>query len=272
MNGGQFVLALMGLVSLTPSFAAQRHSSALFVIPKCSPDVSAQSSVSITVYGDSTTAGLTLKHGAYVITPKNAPAQLQAILKSDGYCAKVVNDGKSGSGTWNLIKGTGGFEKPWAQEMASSPASIVVINMGLNDAALINTGWDTVSVYEKTMNQLVQVGLSSGKEVFVETPNPRNDTVPDALMVRIAAADVAVVKENPDAHLIDERAAILALPNWKAHLSDGLHPDEALYTFKACVDAQALVSSLSKPCGRRFSPLGQGTQETVTRRRPLGSG
>lgn len=255
MNGSQLVFTLLGFALLAPLFAAQRHISAPFV-PQCSADVSTQSPVSIAIYGDSTTAGLTLKDGAYVITPKNAPAQLRAILKSDGYCANVINDGKSGSATWNLIKGTGGFEKPWAQEMASSPASIVVINMGLNDAALINTGWDTVSIYKKTMNQIVQIALSNGKEVFVETPNPRNDTVPDALMVRIAAADVAVVKANPSARLIDERAAILALPNWKAHLSDGLHPDEALYTFKACVDAQAFVPSLSKPCGGRFSPFG----------------
>jgi hypothetical protein len=89
------------------------------------------------------------------------------------------------------------------------------------------------------------IAIARGKTVFVETPNPCADSTTDAIVARIADAQAAIVRENPGTHLIDQYHEIRrGMPAWASHLPDGIHPDDTLYTFKAAVEAQALIPVL----------------------------
>ena len=203
---------------------------------------------SIGMYGDSTMLGITKETGEYAVTSRNAPAQLQAMLSAAGYQVTVTNHGVSGSASYDLLNGTGGFPRSWVAEMKSTPHTAVVINMGLNDAALIMTKWDTVANFKATMNQLVKIAQQQGKTVFIETPNPRNDKFSSSLMDQIAAADLQVVRENRGTLLIDQYARIQAdMPNWRQNLPDRIHPDDVLYTFKASVEFSSIMQILTLP-------------------------
>ena len=207
--------------------------------------VPAQQTVRIAMYGDSTMLGTTRESGAYTVTPRNAVSQLGAMLKAAGYKVELSNHGVNMIITDDLLDGTHGVPRSWVAEMKSSKADIVVINTGLNDAALARTGWDDMAHVKTRWTQLVKMAIARGKTVFVETPNPCADGTTDAIVARIADAQAAIVKENPGTHLIDQYHEIRrGMPTWAAHLPDGIHPDDTLYTFKAAVEARALIPVL----------------------------
>lgn len=207
--------------------------------------VKVQRTVHISMYGDSTMLGTTKETGVYTVTSRNAPSQLGNMLTAAGYKVEVANHGVNMIIADDLLNGSRGVSRSWVAEMTSSKADIVVINTGVNDAALIRSGWDDVAHVKATLTKLVALALSHGKVVFVETPNPCSDSVTDALVARIASAEAEIVRENPGVHLIDQYHEIKrGMPEWANHLPDGLHPDDTLYTFKAAVDAKALIPSL----------------------------
>ncbi|MHB1057089.1 MAG: SGNH/GDSL hydrolase family protein [Rhodanobacter sp.] len=209
------------------------------------PVLKPRQAVSIAMYGDSTMLGTTKQTGVYAVTPRNAVSQLGAMLTAGGYKVKVSNHGVNMIITDDLLNGTRGVARAWVAEMKSNKADIVVINTGLNDAALIRTGWDSVAHVKARMTTLARIALSHGKAVFIETPNPCSDDVTDALVAQLASAAAEIVEENAGTHLIDQYHAIKrGMPDWESHLPDGLHPDDTLYTFKAVVEAQALIPSL----------------------------
>jgi lysophospholipase L1-like esterase len=205
----------------------------------------ARQTVRIAMYGDSTMLGTTRKNGTYTVTPRNAVSQLDAMLTAAGYKVELSNHGVNMIITDDLLDGTHGVPRSWVAEMKSSKADIVVINTGLNDAALARTGWDDMAHVKTRWTQLVKIAIAHGKTVFVETPNPCADGTTDAIVARIADAQAALVRENPGTHLIDQYHEIRrGMPTWATHLPDGIHPDDTLYTFKAAVEARALIPVL----------------------------
>lgn len=121
----------------------------------------------------------------------------------------------------------------------------MVINTGLNDAALARSGWDNAAHVKTRLSELVKIALAHGKQVFIETPNPCSDKVTNALVAQISQAQAEVVAENPGTRLIDQYHAIQrGMPMWATHLPDGIHPGDTLYTFKAAVEAVALTPAL----------------------------
>jgi cysteine synthase len=105
--------------------------------------------------------------------------------------------------------------------------------------------WEGSARSGNTAMNIAFIAIARGKTVFVETPNPCADSTTDAIVARIADAQAAIVRENPGTHLIDQYHEIRrGMPAWASHLPDGIHPDDTLYTFKAAVEAQALIPVL----------------------------
>lgn len=185
------------------------------------------SPVIVEMYGDSTTWGSTeLPDGTWIQSPSNVPAVLQSKYGSN---VVVVNKGIPGLTIPEFAIGAAPAKMTWAQAMAISPAHIVGINLGINDA---NAEWETDYVVNYYLGQLIDVAQAAGKTVFIETANPIDNPLYDRL------SEIALVTRT----LAQSRALTLAdhhlwiqtgLPNWQSYLPDGKHPNAALYTFKA---------------------------------------
>lgn len=78
---------------------------------------------------------------------------------------RITNKAVAGSTSSQLLSGTDGRNLPWAEEMATSNASGVIVNHGLNDDAL------TIDEYRSNLTQLATQALLSGKWVILEQPN-----------------------------------------------------------------------------------------------------
>jgi len=209
----------------------------------------ATSPTQIAMYGDSTTVGITYETGVLTISPYNLPLQLGRMLNATGYNVVVTNYGEQGTFSYNLLNGTGGFARPWADEMAQSTAPVVFINEGMNDSTLIPIGKETNAMYQANISQLISVALSYGKIVLVEGPNPRNDT--DEYIQQISQDELAAVQaaNNPNVYFIGHNHQITSgdFPNWPSHLPDGIHPDDMMYSFKAALDYDIVIQALGQP-------------------------
>lgn len=180
----------------------------------------------IEMYGDSTTLGSTmLTDGTWTQSPSNVPAVLQSKYGSN---VVVVNKGISGLNMPEFAIGAAPATMTWAQAMAASPAQIVGINLGINDA---NSAWETDYVVDYYLNQLIDVAQAAGKTVFIETANPIYNSLYDRLsqiayVTRCTAQRRSLVLA--DHHLWIQTG----LSNWQDYLPDHIHPNDALYRFK----------------------------------------
>lgn len=83
--------------------------------------------------------------------------------------ATVLNEGVGGARSDQLLKGTDGKHQPWLEEVKRTPATIILLNYGINDTY---RGTESIAAYKKTMLQLVKIAKAAGKKVFLQTPNP----------------------------------------------------------------------------------------------------
>jgi acyl-CoA thioesterase-1 len=185
----------------------------------------------IAAYGDSTTQG--------VPAGQNMPAYLEAAL-----CHyKVTNEGVSGTRADQLLNGTDGRHKPWADEMKQSKARIVLLNFGINDS---HQAGETVQSYSMNMDLLVRTAKDAGKLVVLQTPNPIYPTLkadaPDAKLQQHAQA-VRKLAKAEHVPLIDVNASMLALlaqVPLQVLYADTLHPTPAGYQAIANVAAKVI--------------------------------
>ena len=190
--------------------------------------VSAQAApVTIAMYGDSTTMGAELYQGQWMVSPNNVPAEIRA--KYSGQPVTVLNKGISGVNMPQMYYGAAPASVAWANEMASSPAHIVVINLGINDAY---TAWLTDTEVDWHVRQLIAIAKSYGKFVVIQTPNPINTdhyqrVAEIAQVIRVAASDNQIF-------IVDQHKWIQSgIPDWPKWLPDGVHPSRGLYAIKA---------------------------------------
>lgn len=176
-------------------------------------------------YGDSTVKGwdATIGDGTVVATP--APAAMAAALGS-GYT--VFNRGVHGASTSELLAGTDGHDRTWANEMAASTAQYVIMNLCLNDAS---TG--SLSVYQANLQTIINVARAAGKTIIFETPNPA-DAIP-ALGSFVTA--MKTIASNNTVPIIDQYTMLqsyMQQNNLNVYnlCPDGLHPSQAIYTRK----------------------------------------
>lgn len=185
------------------------------------------SPVIVDMHGDSTTWGWTeLPDKTGMQSPSNVPALLQGKYGSN---VIVVNKGINGLSLPQAAIGAAPASKTWAQVMENSQAHIVGINLALNDA---NHAWESDYVINYYLNRLIDDAQAAGKSVFLETPNPVNNS----LYQRVSqiAQIIRIVAQTRSLTLADHHLWIqTGLPNWQSYLPDGQHPNAALYTFKA---------------------------------------
>jgi lysophospholipase L1-like esterase len=188
--------------------------------------------VTIDAYGDSTQAGDS-RLGS-------APAAAQAEL---GASYQVRNFGVGSTNTAKLLAGDG-RNFPWAEQMAKTGATVVVINHGINDHPY------PLETFRANLVELVYTAKNTGKRVILETPNP---IVPEgaiagdwdvgtlaerAEMVRKVAAGTGAYLCDQDRAMRDAGAATLE------YMWDGVHPSTKGYEFKGRVLAGCIREAL----------------------------
>jgi len=196
-----------------------------------------QTQVSIEAYGDSTTLGISCSDRHCAPCAQNAVAYLQDALRAAyGERVSVVNLGVGGTMAYQLRDGTdrrGGV--PWAQRLAASGAQIVTINYGINEV-MHN---QTPEQFYDAETALVKTARALGKLAVLQTSNPMPD---GRLNARLAAMVEMTRRVAAEQHvpLVDQYAALSALPAWQSMMSDGAHPKPELYRLKAAQDFRVI--------------------------------
>lgn len=194
--------------------------------------------VLIDAEGDSTIAGLQKVNGTYVITANSAPVQLQAKLQASlGTSVTVENHGIGGTTICQRVNGTAPYTQTLAQFLATSQAKFVIGNWAINDSSDQST--ETPTQYQQCWEQFVDVVRAVGKIPLIEEPNPVIGSV-------FSPADPTVYQNLPNylsimrsvaqsksVTMIGQYDYIQTVPNWQGMLTDGVHPDDALYAIKA---------------------------------------
>jgi lysophospholipase L1-like esterase len=179
----------------------------------------------IEYYGDSTIWGYGSGTGVRVATP--APAAFAAALPV-AMQYDVRNEGVNGSTACQLLNGTDGTHPAWDTQMASSKASVVILNHAINDE------WkEDLTTYRSCLATLSQKAKAHGKKVVFETPNPTRDSGPNSLDVYVNAMRAVAVQEG--APVIDQYKYLTDWLNGQSAYTicpDGLHPTDAVYIMK----------------------------------------
>jgi acyl-CoA thioesterase-1 len=183
--------------------------------------------------GDSTMYGLETVDGQFVQSAHPVPALVQDQLRRWFGARVTVNaNGSSGANLDMELRGIANYGTPLSVRLAASGARIVIENFGINDAYL------PVDAYRANLAQFVDVVRASGKLPVLEEPNPvcvGHETL-DGLVGILN--EVAREKNVP---LVKQYDAIKALPGWQSMLTDCVHPNDALYAFKAAREADVLA-------------------------------
>lgn len=194
------------------------------------PTVKLNESAQIIEYhGDSTVWGWqTGTDSVRVATP--APSAFESALPA---YHTVRNLGVSGSTACDLLNaGDGsGYAQPWAERMADSDATVVIINHAINDAVHEARRYDRAQ-YRSCLNQLVDIASDEGKIVILETPNPIDDGN-GGVTIGNFVEEMRTVATQRGVNLIDQYAHLQQQPWADMDIApDGLHPTQEIYIEK----------------------------------------
>jgi hypothetical protein len=193
--------------------------------PATDPTATPATGQVIEYYGDSTVWGYSSGNGARVATP--APAAFAAALPAARNYS-VINEGVNGSTACQLLNGTDGKHPAWDTQMASSKASVVILNHAINDE------WkDDLATYRACLSSLSQKARQHGKKIVFETPNPTRDSGANGLDVYVNAMKAVAAQEG--APVIDQYKYLSAYLNGQSAYTicpDGLHPTDSVYILK----------------------------------------
>ena len=169
--------------------------------------------------------------GGFVATP--GPQGLLALLQGRfGQTVKVNNLGKSGTTCTNWRDGTAGVPTPWAEYVKATPASVIVLGLGINDTLA-----ELTSIYPA----LADEATIAGKRFVIQTPNVL-DFAGDVMAPKVSFEQQ--LADSRDLPLIDFNDATTTMgAAWFADLSYamagtewvGVHPNQAGYTLMAAV-------------------------------------
>ena len=197
------------------------------------PAAPADAAIVIDAEGDSTMYGLETVDGQFVQSAHPVPAQVQHQLRVwFGQDVTINANGSPGANLEFELKGTDNYNTPLQVRLAASRARIVIENFGINDAYL------PAETYRANLIEFVDLVRASGKLPVLEEPNPvcaGHETLDQLVGI---LDQVARDKAVP---LVTQYDAIKALPGWQSMLTDCVHPDDALYTFKAAREADVLA-------------------------------
>lgn len=217
---------------------------------------SASSPLVVDVNGDSTVFGLTFDGAStgpapgadgtvssVVATP--APAGLGALLQAKyGPLVVVNNNGVSGTTFQNWLDGTGGVANSWLAYVAATPASVVLLSLGMNDEP---------AAVQAPLAEIVRLTQAAGKRLVLETPNAVDASWASAV-IDDKAAMVRGAAQAAGLSLVDFNAETEAMgAAWHADLSysemfnvwSGIHPNQSGYDLMA----QAMFATLDPIVG-----------------------
>jgi hypothetical protein len=188
--------------------------------------------INIDVYGDDSAMGLAGYNFGMPIFAKPAAANLQDALQKqfDDTGIKVANHASGGTSAnlMDLLDGMDGSGAPFAQRLAATQSTIVMISYGLNE----QYGGETVSDFSGYLAQAIQTVRDAGRRPILETPSPTCDS--DHPFTASYAAAIKVAGATYDAPVVDNYAAISDLSGWRDHMDQTCTlPDEALQAFEA---------------------------------------
>lgn len=200
------------------------------IVPSPTPTPSDPPKLKIAMFGDSTMWGVTVINGVTAQSPTNAPATFQLLLDKEfgrGVVA-VENHGVGGSfcSQWlnGVISDGVKINKTWQQQVASTDAKILVMNVGINDAYQPDS-IQSQTAFQQCYYQLAKVAQDAGKIFVFQTPNP------------IFSAHSALVKQRRD-DIVLIQSIFSGFPiidihsvqiDWRSHLPDSIHPDDEGY-------------------------------------------
>jgi acyl-CoA thioesterase I len=195
--------------------------------------------VTIDAEGDSTMKGAIFSNGTYIFAAMPAPAvaQQQLIQKLGVEGITIENNSVVGETVGEDISGWAGIA-PLATRLAVDQSQIVIENYGMNDS--IETD---VQTYHDNLVAWIAVVKQAGKIPVLEEPNPSSLSYYTQLPAFAAMVDQVGYEQQ--VLVIQQYNYILSLTNWQSMLTDGIHPDQALYTIKGQREAwylQPLVS------------------------------
>lgn len=163
--------------------------------------------------GDSTQVGVSVWAGV-TTQAQWTPAKVVGAFLG----AEVRNLGVGGQTMINAMVQpiVGGMTAPaW---VAASDADLIVANWGINDAYIPG---NTPAAHRARWEQLA---AAAGGRLVMQTPNPINMPHGSILAGLVAEARKANCRR------IDLHQHITTFyPNWQAHMSDGVHPNEIMY-------------------------------------------
>lgn len=155
------------------------------------------------------------------------PKAFQSALPANTPYTTVVNRGISGATARDWLYGSPNIPIPWAKQMADSKASIVIMQIGIND---MNTY--SLSEYTSALTELVKQTRAAGKVMVLETPGPADNGALDAFargMIDVAAKlNVPLIDQYTywTDYMAANNVAIRTL------VPDGTHPSDAWYIQK----------------------------------------
>lgn len=199
--------------------------------------------IKIAMYGDSTTYGSTFANGGYVQSSHNEPATLQLDLqKVYGSAVTVDNRGVPGSTCAQWLWGQKDVKQAWTVEMANSDAQIVTMNCAINDAFMPT---ETDEDFKYMYGQFAQIAKQYGKTFVIMTPNPIDDGHNANLWSLVH--DEQYVSGMEQVSIVDDWTMIQAqFPTWANDLPDHIHPNDALYEYKASLAFSTLSNIVSQ--------------------------
>lgn len=185
----------------------------------------------IEMYGDSTIRGLQCFdcNGATVATP--APLAFEQAVPASPK-QTVRNLGVDNQTACDLANNN------WAGTMATSDATVVIVNHGINDSR--SDVGESIADYKTCLTGIARTAKSAGKRIIFETPNPvANDTIDDYV------AAMKEVANQEGLSVIDQYAKLmqdLAGGDVRTLMPDGTHPSQEIYIRKGQYAASVYVT------------------------------
>lgn len=176
------------------------------------------------------------------LTPNNEIAQLNQMLKARyGAEVAIINKGALSAQSKDLLNGHNFYRnnKTWREEMAASPADLILLNFATNDARHyhfkdIEPDYIVSPLqYRAIMSELIRVAEQYGKAVIVQEPHPLCGRA-EKWNVAPYVTQIGSLARDENMPLVPQYQRIQQIKNWQTLMSpDCIHPSDALYQIKA---------------------------------------
>ncbi|HGL4258418.1 TPA: SGNH/GDSL hydrolase family protein [Burkholderia dolosa] len=193
--------------------------------------------------------GLSSSGSGIPVIVKPASASLQDALQKqfNDTGIRVANHATGGTSAslMNLLDGMDGGGAPFAERLAATQSTIVLISYGLNE----QYGGETVSDFSGYLERAIQTVRDAGRRPVLETPSPTCDS--DHPFTSSYAAAIKAVGVTYNVPVVDNYAAISAMPDWRAHMDGSCTlPDETLMTVMASQELAVIEPLVAADVGK----------------------